>query len=232
MSLPPEIDSQIRKRFEKLEEEAEQLVEIGGDQDAIYWIRATSYTSDFVRLQVNFVSLIHLLSTKRNSFSDLIKRVNSLNQHDSAILLGLISGLRSDYESGMLRSITEMVEANITGDYLEQAEQLLKGNKQGQYNHIPAAVLAGAVLEDGLRRLCVRQSPPISVKKPGGSYKMLNALIDDLKNAGLFNELKAKQLRAWADIRNAAAHGQFDEFTRSDVEQMLAGIESFLADYM
>lgn len=232
MSLPPKIDSQIRKRFEELEEEAEQLVETARKEDAIYWIGATSYTADFVSLQVNFVSLIQLLATKRNSFSDLIKRVNSLALHDPQVLLGLISGLRSDYESGMLRSITELIEANIAGDYLEQAEQLLKGNRQGQYNHIPAAVLAGAVLEDGLRRLCARQSPPISVKKPGGSYKMLNALIDDLKSAGLFNELKAKQLRAWADIRNAAAHGQFDDFTRSDVEQMFAGIQNFLADYM
>lgn len=232
VSLPPEIDSQIRKRFEELEEEAEQLVEMAKEEDAIYWIGATSYTSDFVRLQVNFVSLIQLLSTKRNSFSDLIKRANSLAPHDPKVLLGLISGLRGDYESGMLRSITEMIEANITGDYLEQAEQLLKGNRQGQYSHIPAAVLAGAVLEDGLRRLCARQSPSISVKKPGGSYKMLNALIDDLKNAGLFSELKAKQLRAWADIRNAAAHGQFDDFARADVEQMLASIENFLADYL
>lgn len=178
------------------------------------------------------MSLLGLLATKRNPLSDIIKRVNTLTQFQAAELFGVISGLRSDYETGMLRSITEMIEANITGDYLEQAEQLLKGNKQGQYNHIPAAVLAGAVLEDGLRRLCARQSPPISVKKPGGSYKMLNALIDDLKNAGLFNELKAKQLRAWADIRNAAAHGQFDEFTRSDVERMLAGVQDFLADYM
>jgi hypothetical protein len=35
----------------------------------------------------------------------------------------------------------------------------------------------------------------------------LNPLIDDLKKAGAFNELKAKQLRVWAAIRNkGSAH--------------------------
>jgi len=45
------------------------------------------------------------------------------------------------------------------------------------------------------------------------------------------NELKAKQLRAWADIRNAAAHGEFDKFKRADVEGMIRGVSDFLATY-
>lgn len=232
MSLPPEIDSQIRKRFEELEEEAERLAELQSRDSFFFVLEHTSYEADYYSLQTSFLMLLHLLSTKSNSLSELIKKVANLKLGHPKVLLGMIRGLKSDYECGMLQSITEMIEANITSDYIEQAEQLLGGNTQGQYNYVPAAVLAGAILEDGLRRLCARQSPPISVKKPGGSYKMLNALIDDLKNAGLFNELKAKQLRAWADIRNAAAHGQFDEFTRSDVERMLAGVQDFLANYM
>jgi uncharacterized protein YutE (UPF0331/DUF86 family) len=56
-------------------------------------------------------------------------------------------------------------------------------------------------------------------------------LIDDLKKAGVYNENKAKQLRAWAGTRNHAAHGEFGEFTRTDVEQMVAGINTFLAEF-
>ena len=33
----------------------------------------------------------------------------------------------------------------------------------------------------------------------------MGTLIDDLKAVNVYNELKAKQLRSWADIRNAAA---------------------------
>jgi hypothetical protein len=48
--------------------------------------------------------------------------------------------------------------------------------------------------------------------KPDGDPKTSNPLIDDLKKAGVFNELKARQLRAWADIHNKAAHGEFGQF--------------------
>lgn len=60
----------------------------------------------------------------------------------------------------------------------------------------------------------------------------MNPLIDDLKKAGVFNELKAKQLRSWADVRNKAAHGEFDQFNRTDVEQMMIGVTNFLADHI
>jgi len=232
MPIPPKIDIQIQQRFEELAQEAKRLVNIMEDRYPILGRDGSSYIADYHKLRTNFLNLIQLLGAKRNSFSDLVKDVRNANEQVPAELQGMILGLKSDYEAGLLRSIAEMIEANVTADYLEQAERLLKVNKIGNYNHVPAAVLAGAVLEDSLRRLCVRQTPPISTNKPGGQLKTLNVFIEDLKNAGLFNELKAKQLRAWADIRNAAAHGRFDEFTRADVEQMVPAIHSFLADYM
>lgn len=60
----------------------------------------------------------------------------------------------------------------------------------------------------------------------------MNPLIDELKSAGVFNELKAKQLRGWADIRNAAAHGESEKFKRTDVEAMIPGVANFLADHL
>ena len=47
-----------------------------------------------------------------------------------------------------------------------------------------------------------------------------------------YNETKAKLLRAWAGIRNNAAHGEFEHFKRADVEVMIQGINNFLADYL
>ena len=89
---------------------------------------------------------------------------------------------------------------------------MLKNGGSGKYDHVPAAVLAGAVLEKGLRTICSQQQPEISTVSPKGEPKTMNPLIDDLKKAGVFNELKAKQLRSWADVRNKAAHGEFDQF--------------------
>ena len=69
-------------------------------------------------------------------------------------------------------------------------------------------------------------------KRPDGKSKTLDPMINDLKKAGIFNDLKAKQLRSWAAIRNKAAHGEFDQFKKEDVEQMIKGISNFLADYL
>jgi hypothetical protein len=128
--------------------------------------------------------------------------------------------------------VASQIEAAIAADYMGQAEQLLSEGQSGKFDHVPAAVLAGAVLEKALRTLCGQQLPSIPVVTSKGEPKTLNPLIDDLKKAGVFNELRAKQLRAWADIRNKAAHGEFDQFHKADVEQMIKGISNFLADYL
>lgn len=59
----------------------------------------------------------------------------------------------------------------------------------------------------------------------------MNALIDSLKKRGVFNELQAKELRAWAALRNYAAHGNFSEFTRDQVESMVAGVLRFVTEH-
>ena len=57
-------------------------------------------------------------------------------------------------------------------------------------------------------------------------------LIDSLKKRNVFNEIVAKQLRTWAGIRNSAAHGEFEQFNKTQVESMLKGIELFLSQYL
>ena len=164
--------------------------------------------------QQSIVAEIVATPTKLN---DLVKSIASLH------------GLRDSFTRGYFDNLHARIEAELSADYLGQADQLLNEGQPGKYDHVPAAVLAGAVLEKNLRSLCGGQTPAIPVDKADGTHKMLNLLIDDLKKAGVFNEIQAKQLRAYAAIRNAAAHGEFTEFTRSQVETMVAGITQFIA---
>lgn len=143
-----------------------------------------------------------------------------------------LAAIREYFEEGFLGDLAIQIESAIAADYMGQAEQLLNEGSNGKYNHVPAAVLSGAVLEKALRTLCSKQTPPISKVNAKGEPLTLNPLIDGLKKGGVFNEQTAKQLRAWADIRNKAAHGEFDQFTRSDVETMIKGIKNFLETYM
>ena len=140
--------------------------------------------------------------------------------------------LKDDYENGFLDNLEERIVANISSDYMSQVDEILVAGQSDKYDHVFAAVICGVNLENALRQLCLRQSPPIDTAKPNGRPKRLGDLIPALQKVNAYNALKADQLRAWAKVRNHAAHGEFEEFNRTDVEDMVKGVRNFLADYL
>ena len=191
--------------------------------------------------QVKCLTLLSQIVPQKNYNWKLIEELGKLDELNKVDMiyrsklnrvLAYLKAIKSDFQCGFLQNLEVEIESEIAADYMGQAEQLLAEGTTGKYDHVPAAVLSGAVLEKALRTLCGKQVPPISTVKNNGEKLTLNPLIDKLRKAGVFNESTAKQLRAWADIRNAAAHGEFDNFIRSDVETMIKGINSFLATYM
>lgn len=236
MPLPPDLDKKIRERFEEITIELKGIFDeykvLGGD----FMVLASfsrAYNSQFESLKVKTMNLFRIIDID----AEFIDKIKTMNPQSVGTLYGWIVAYKDDYEKGFLDDLTQMIEANITSDYLELAEDLLTGSKKqtGSYNHIPAAVLTGAILEESLRILCQRQNPPIDIKDKDGKPKNLGGLIDSLKKdkktgIGLFDELIAKQLRAWADIRNAAAHGEFSKIKEPDVELMITGVRNFLVE--
>lgn len=223
MPLPSEIDSKIMGRFGDLINEGKALVTICDQGE-----RPPDFDTRFVSLKTNFLTLLEYL--KGSHLSKIAESVYAMDG-DPRQLLGFIIGLQKDYKAGMLKPLAETIEAHVTADYMGQAEQLLGEGVSGQYDHVPAAVLAGAVLEDALRRLCQRQSPAIDLMS-NGRHKTLEPLITELYKADAFNKAKVDQLRAWAKIRNYAAHGEFQKFKRHEVEAMIAGVKNFIADHL
>lgn len=234
MPLPPALDQKIRTRFDEL---------IGESSDLILKMKAHrennpgrfgpnyGHESEFQAIVVKVLNLIETVLGRSEQQSEVIKK-RSRGPYALEYIVGTLQGLKNAYENGILESLEERIVANISTDYMTQVEGLLDEGHPGQYDHVPAAVLCGAVLEDALRRLCDRQTPQVPTEKPNGQPKALNALIQDLQKANAFNKLKAQQLRGWAQVRNSAAHGRFDEFNRDDVEPMVSGVKNFLADYI
>lgn len=187
--------------------------------------------------EINYTSLLDQVIPQSSIQRKLLEPYASL-EYKSGLSkkISALRAIKEDFEQGFLDDIALQIEAEIASDYMGQAEELLSEGQFGKFDHVPAAVLSGAILEKTLRSLCGKQTPPVATTRATNKGKRepltLNSLIDELKKAAVFNELKAKQLRAWADIRNAAAHGEFEKFTRSDVEQMLQGVSDFLATYM
>ena len=188
----------------------------------------------FVEWRTKVITLLSwFVKPKMPSAKTLDKYAQANNtQRCAQDMLSFMEAIYDDFKNDMFDSIQRQAEAAVSVDYLKQAEQLLKDKEGAQHTHIAAAVLAGGALEKCLRTMCQTCVPPISIVKTSGKQKTLSPLIDDLVKAQAFNEVMAKQLRAWADIRNAAAHGRYGEFSRDQVQLMLTGINSFLSTYM
>jgi hypothetical protein len=245
MTLPPDLRKRYLQRFNELIQEGEELsreihnIAEHSVMTSSTRIRENTSQEDnalnrFGEWVVNYTSLLDQIIPSSSVHRTFIEKEEIFYDNKSGLKIRLsrLKGLKKDFEQGFLGNLELQVEATISADYMGQAERLLAEGQPGQHDHVPAAVLAGAVLEKGLRILCTQQTPPLALLDANGKPLMMNRLIDDLKKANVFNELKAKQLRAWADIRNKAAHGEFSEFSRNDVEVMLEGVSNFLANYI
>lgn len=188
----------------------------------------------FVEWRTNCTTLLDNIIPANSIHRATVDGFQTLGNNKDKLEFGIsfLKSIREDLENGFLDDLSLEIEAELSSDYMGQAESLLKEGVTGKHDHVPAAVLAGAVLEKALKTLCAQLTPPEPTKNDNGKPLMLNALIASLKKRGIFNEIVAKQLRAWASIRNSAAHGEFKEFNKIQVESMVAGIESFLVQYL
>jgi uncharacterized protein YutE (UPF0331/DUF86 family) len=133
-------------------------------------------------------------------------------------LKAIFEAAREDYEGGFCNTLRNLVQAEVFSSELDQASELLDAGYL-----TAAAVVAGTVLETTLRGLCS------TIGLPTGKLDKMNA---DLAKAGHYNLLVQKRITALADIRNNAAHGHPENFTRDDVRDMIAYIEGFVGDQL
>lgn len=140
------------------------------------------------------------------------------------MILSSLKAALDDLKGGNFFEAKHLIEAEVFGDLLEQAEELQSSGYKDA-----AAVLAGGVLEKHMRSMCASRG--ISLLKPNGKHKMINDLNDELAKNGTYNALKKKQVAAWADLRNKAAHGNFSEYSANDVAAFLRDVSDFCANF-
>jgi hypothetical protein len=132
-------------------------------------------------------------------------------------LLGVIHAARDDIAGGFIFTRDLLVSAANFGDILEQAEHLLSNGYKDA-----AAVLTGAVLESSLRKLCDKRGVAYTSKE---TMEPLNV---KLAKAGAYQRMTQKMITAWGDVRNNAAHGDFDKYSEADVRQMHQWVSGFV----
>jgi hypothetical protein len=187
---------------------------------------------EFIEWRTSCIAVLDQVVPGTSLLRKTIDNLHALGNEPANIefMIGFLRSVRKELEAGSLDSLAMAIEAEVLSDYLEQASAVLAGARD-EPNHIAAAVIAGASLERCLRALCHALSPPEPTINDKGAYLGMTALIDSLKKRTAFNELQAKQLRAWAALRNAAAHGNFAEFDREQVESMVAGVLRFVTEH-
>jgi hypothetical protein len=136
-------------------------------------------------------------------------------------LLGVMRALQDDYRAGYLKSIEELIHASVFSDFLEMADEL-----QHKSYKDAAAVIAGSVLEEHLRKLA--NANAVSPLTSGGTPRKADTLNADLVKAGVYNKLEQKNVTAWLDLRNNAAHGHYDQYDHAQVASLIQGIRDFL----
>lgn len=140
--------------------------------------------------------------------------------------LGVMQSAKDDVEVGLLAGMRDLAAAEVFDDLLGMAGYLL-----GEGYHLPAAALAGAVLEDSLRKLCANHN----VAWTGDSS--INKLNTALYTATpqVYGKVQMGQVEAWGKLRNAVDHHNFtnpSDIDPNDVRRMIDGVRDFIVKYL
>ena len=185
----------------------------------------------YIGFRAQALNFLDQCVSKESQFYESFKAVMDQNRYwPSNVKEGraILLALKQDIEKGYLRTVRELVNAEIFVDFIEMAEYLLSENYKDA-----AAVIAGSVLEEHLRQLAHKNGVALETQNAQGKMlpKKATVLNAELCKQNVYNKAKEKQITAWQDIRNSAAHGAYAEYTAVDVKLLVQGVVSFIADY-
>lgn len=185
------------------------------------WCRGTTHEQRELRTRAS--AAIERLTTAGSAYALQAYELNESSYKDGWIvarLAGVLKALRADYAAGYMRTVQELVHADLFADFLEMADELLSKNYKDA-----AAVITGSVLEEHLRKLAAKHGVPA---QRGGKAVKADTLNGDLAEVPAYNKLTQKSVTAWLDLRNKAAHGHYDQYDRAQVEGMLRDVRGFM----
>ena len=133
------------------------------------------------------------------------------------------------YDQGILRSPRLAIAHEIEVDILDIAQgqvEAAEGNTDATHKQLQlatAAFLAGAALEDALRRLCDAHSVNYDPQRTS-----ISTLQATLYQAKVISRSDYKHITAWGETRNSADHGLFNKITHTNVLTMVMGVRGFI----
>lgn len=140
-------------------------------------------------------------------------------------IVGVVESLRDDVEGDFFDDFAELIHGDVFGDFLEMAQYLVEEAYKDA-----AAVIAGSSLEAHLRLLCAKNGVDVEQKTASAiRLKKAEQMNSDLASVNAYSKLDQKNVTAWLDLRNKAAHGLYSEYGEAQVRLMVSGILDFIA---
>lgn len=194
----------------------------------------SQYTGDYVDsgLQMGFrtasLSFIQNLYGERHPYyTNFNTKINGQGFSVANSGLNILHSIKTEIENDWLLSIKQLVTSEIFADFLEMSKHLLDVNYKDA-----AAVMIGSVLEEHLRQLCNNNSvDPTALKNGDLLPKKADLINADLVKAGVYGILEQKNITAWLDLRNRAAHGKYVEYSKEQVVLMYQGVLNFIMTF-
>lgn len=147
----------------------------------------------------------------------------ALDEYKVLELTAIAQALRADIEAGYVETIEQRARGEIFDDLLEMAGGVTDTNPAG------AAILAGAVLEEHVRKMAVAAG--IQATKSNGDMVKFENLSQSLVKEGVFSQPERKIIAGWYGQRTEAAHGRFENVVNAEVPRMIETVRRLLVDY-
>jgi hypothetical protein len=191
--------------------------------DGLHYKVSSEEFYGFKTASLSFIQNIY--GNKHPFFIEFEKNVKSNYSTDTENGKGILKSIKQEIEGGWIFTVKGIISAEIFSDFLEMAKYLLDENYKD-----PAAVMIGSVLEEHLRNLCNKNNIEVDTVKDSKSVpKKADLLNSELSAASVYNKLDHKSVTSWLDLRNKAAHGKYDEYTKEQVNIMFSGVTDFIA---
>jgi hypothetical protein len=217
------LDPVVTRRFSELSTKADAVAKLKkysftGDSGKKYF---TIPSGPFKERGTNVLNLIQRTfgegSVHYRHFNDQYTKFEG-NDYNFEDCWSIFAAAKEDYEGGYLFDVRALAKVEVLSDALTQAKELLNSGYKD-----PACILARVALETTLKELS---------DKHGIQHGKLDRMNADLVKAGAYNMAKSKQITAWAEIGNKAAHGEWSTYSPNDAGAMVDGVEALVADLL
>ncbi|SFJ15191.1 hypothetical protein SAMN05216206_3546 [Pseudomonas guineae] len=211
----------LPKRVAQLIEQSERVLATNNQYNSNY-VDSGAMTG----LRASSLSFIGMtFGTNHSYYSEFNSATEGSAEYNAKKARAILQSIQTEIEGGWIFTVKRLVAAEIFSDFLEMAEHLLEQSYKD-----PAAVMIGSVLEENLRYLCTINDIDVEIEKDEKLIpKKADRLNSDLAKAEIYTKLDQKSVTAWLDLRNNAAHGKYDEYSKEQVGLMLQGVTEFLA---